>query len=161
MSNIDASNYVTKQHNALSEWLFENLCIIYKASGGSCESVIGPLQENQAHIPMQLYWPEGQPTIMEKIHLIQTSLPLTLKDNLELEHIINANTSSADGLKTIKGKMDALSSNLHIWFDFKSSALVNNLFSKKFVKKIISMRYHKLYFNGNNVSDQSLNLGKI
>ena len=109
---IDASNYVTEQHNALSEWLYDNLCIIYKASGGSCESVIGPLQENQAHIPMQLYWPEGQPSIMEKIDLIQTSLPLTLKDNLELEHIINANTSSADGLKTIKGKMDALSSNL-------------------------------------------------
>ena len=49
---------------------------------------------------------------MEKIDQFQTSLPLTFKDNLELEHIINANTSSADGLKTIKGKMDALSSNL-------------------------------------------------
>ena len=107
---IDASNYVTEQHNALSEWLYDNLCIIYKASGGSCESVIGPLQENQAHIPMQLYWPEGQPSIMEKIDLIQTTLPPALQDNLLLEGVGNVNVSSDSGLDTIKAKMDALSS---------------------------------------------------
>jgi chaperonin cofactor prefoldin len=106
---VDTSNYITKQHNVLSEWLHDNLCIIYKALNGNCARAIGPLQENQAHIPMQLYWAEGQLNIMEKIDQIQTTLPLALQDNLALEDVENANVSGDGGLNTIKGKMDTLS----------------------------------------------------
>ena len=106
----DTSNYITKQHNVLSEWLHENLCIIYKALNGTCAIAIGPLQENQAHIPMQLYWAEGQLNIMEKIDQIQTTLPLALQDNLALEDVDNANVSSDGNINTIKGEMATLSS---------------------------------------------------
>ena len=108
----DTSNYITEQHNALSEWLHENLCIIYRALQGTCARAIGPLQENQAHIAMQLHWPEGQLNIMEKIDQLQTTLPLASQDNLMLDHIENANVSSDGGMKSIMDKMDALSSNV-------------------------------------------------
>eukprot|EP00956_Cyclotella_meneghiniana_P040818 scaffold206212_cov43-Cyclotella_meneghiniana.AAC.1 len=107
---VDTSNYITKQHNVLSEWLHENLCIIYKALQGTCARAIGPLEKNQAHIPMQLYWPEGQLNIMDKIDQLQTILPPALQDNLVLEGVGNVNISSDGGLNTIKAKMDALSS---------------------------------------------------
>ena len=61
---------------------------------------------------MQLYWPEGQLNIMEKIDQLQTTLPLASQDNLMLDHIENANVSSDDGMKSIMDKMDALSSNV-------------------------------------------------
>ena len=78
----DTSNYITKQHNVLSEWLHENLCLIYKASGGSCDRFIGPLTKDQAHIPMQLYWPEGQPTLINRLEHFQANLPLAAPDDL-------------------------------------------------------------------------------
>ena len=61
---------------------------------------------------MQLYWPEGQLNIMEKIDQLQTTLPLASQDNLMLDHIENANVSSDGGMKSIMDKMDALSSNV-------------------------------------------------
>ena len=88
------------------------MCIIYNELGGDCAAAIGPLPENQAHIPMQLYWPEGQLNIMEKIDQLQTALPLASQDNLMLDHIENANVSSDGGMKSIMDKMDALSSNV-------------------------------------------------
>eukprot|EP00956_Cyclotella_meneghiniana_P042191 scaffold248390_cov94-Cyclotella_meneghiniana.AAC.2 len=126
---VDTSNYITEQHNALSEWLHENLCIIYKALHGTCARAIGPLQENQAHIAMQLYWPEGQLNIMEKIDQLQTNLPLASQDNLMLDHIENANVSSDDGMKSIMDKMDALSSNVQENVN-KADALSNDMRNK-------------------------------
>ena len=81
----ETSNYITKQHNELSEWLHENLCLIYAASGGSCERFIGPLTENQAHIPMQFYWPEGQPTLIDRLEQFQTNLPLAGPNDLVVD----------------------------------------------------------------------------
>ena len=43
----DSHNYITLQHNALSEWLHTNLCLIYEALDGSCTQEIGPLNEEQ------------------------------------------------------------------------------------------------------------------
>ena len=108
----DTSNYITKQHNILGEWLHENLCQIYKKSGGSCDPAIGPLEEGQAYIPMQLHWPDGQLNMMEKIDQLQTTLPLSVQDNLQLDYSENSNVSSAGSLGTITHKMDALSSNV-------------------------------------------------
>ena len=81
----DTSNYITQQHNTLSDWLHGNLCIIYKALNGSCDRAIGPLNEDQAHIPMQLYWPEGQPTLIERLEQFQTHLSLPVSDDLHVD----------------------------------------------------------------------------
>eukprot|EP00956_Cyclotella_meneghiniana_P003490 scaffold4251_cov37-Cyclotella_meneghiniana.AAC.5 len=126
---IDTSNYITVQHNVLSEWLYKNLCIIYKELGGHCAAAIGPLPENQAHIPMQLYWPKGKLNMMEKIDQLQTTLPIAVQDNLMLDYIENANVSSAGGQKTINDKIDALSSYVED-MQAKMDALSNGIESK-------------------------------
>ena len=93
----ETSNYITEQHNTLSDWLHENLCIIYKALNGSCDRTIGPLNENQAHIPMQLYWPEGQLTIFERLEQFQTHLSLPVSDNDE--------AAGAEGMEAVRHVM--------------------------------------------------------
>ena len=108
----DSQNYITLQHNELGEWLHTNLCLIYKASGGSCDPEIGPLREDQAYIPMHLHWPDGQLNMMEKIEQLQTSLPLAAQDNLLLDDSKNANVLSAGGLEMIKDTVNALSSDM-------------------------------------------------
>ena len=108
----DTSNYITKQHNVLSKWLHENLCLIYKASGGSCDRFIGPLTENQAHIPMQLYWPEGQPTLVDRLEQFGANLSLAAPDDLVADDLVGSDNGmgkSMDGLKAIKDDFDALS----------------------------------------------------
>jgi len=109
---VDSQNYITLQHNELGEWLHTNLCLIYKASGGSCDPTVGPLREDQAYIPMQLHWPDGQLNMMEKIEQLQTSLPLAAQDNLLLDDSKNANILSAGGLEMIKDTVNALSSDM-------------------------------------------------
>ena len=105
----DTSNYITKQHNILGEWLHENLCQIYKVSGSSCDPAVGPLEEDQTYIPMQLHWPEGQLNIMEKIDELQTTLPFSIEGKLQLDYTENSNVSSAGNLGTITHKIGALS----------------------------------------------------
>ena len=104
---------------------------MYDALGGTCEQAIGPLQENQVHAPMELYWPEGQQNMMEKIDQIQLSSPLAVQDNLVLDDSVeNANFSSASNLKTIKGKIDALSNDMQNKVDVvegKVDALSNGM----------------------------------
>eukprot|EP00956_Cyclotella_meneghiniana_P016363 scaffold25814_cov57-Cyclotella_meneghiniana.AAC.3 len=109
-SIVDTSNYITKQHNIIGDWLHESLCEIYRVSGGSCHPTVGPLEEDQSYIPMQLHWPEGQLNMMEKIDQLHTILPLSVQDNLMLHDSGNSNVSSAVSLGTITRKMNALSS---------------------------------------------------
>ena len=97
--------------------------------GGHCYAAIGPLPENQAHIPMQLYWPEGKLNMMEKIDQLQTTLPIAVQDNLMLDYIENANVSSAGGQRTINDKIDALSSYVED-MQAKMDALSNGIESK-------------------------------
>ena len=52
---VDASNYVTVQHNKLSRWLYDSLCIMFGRDGGKCNILIGPLEEDQSLIPVELY----------------------------------------------------------------------------------------------------------
>ena len=111
----ETSNYITKQHNELSEWLHENLCLIYAASGGSCDRFIGPLTENQAHIPMQFYWPEGQPTLIDRLEQFQTNLPLAGPNDLVVDDKDGSSKGmgkSMDDLKAIKDDLDALSNDM-------------------------------------------------
>ena len=62
------------QHNLLGAWLHTSLCEIYKALNGTCVSVIGPLQEDQSFIPMELHWPDGAPNVIERLDHVQTLL---------------------------------------------------------------------------------------
>ena len=96
----EASNYITHQHNTLSGWLYGNLCMIYKSLNGTCASTIGPQQENQVHVPIELYWPEGQLNMIEKIDQMQSSL-----------------SDMQNKVDTIEGKVDALSTDMQIKVD--------------------------------------------
>ena len=126
----DTSNYITEQHNALSGWLYTNLCSMYDALGGTCEQAIGPLKENQVHVPLELHWPEGQLNMMGKIDQIRSSLTLVASDASlhENDDIVYSNTSSTtSNLNTIKGKIDALSSNVQKKVDTLSNDVQNKV----------------------------------
>ena len=142
----DTSNYITKQHNKIGDWLHESLCEIYRVSGGSCHPTFGPLEEDQAYIPMQLHWPEGQLNMMEKIDQLHTILPLSVQDNLMLHDSGNSNVSSAVSLGTITHKMDALSSKVQEKVDAVENKLgdkVNVVESKvDFLTKNVQDMYH-------------------
>ena len=129
MSITEASNYITHQHNTLSGWLYDNLCIIYKALNGTCASTIGPLQENQVHVPIELYWPEGQLNMIEKIDQMQSSLSPVAPNAFshENDEIVYANVSSVSNLKTIKSTIDALSSNVQEKVDALSGEMQNKV----------------------------------
>ena len=65
---------ITSQHNVLRNWLKEMLCMIYEQVNGACvdvEEFIGPLKEDQAFIPVELSWPEGQPTMAERLDAVE------------------------------------------------------------------------------------------
>ena len=80
---------------------------------------------------MQLHWPDGQLNMMEKIDQLQTLLPVAVHDNLLLDDSKNANILSTGGLemiedmqdnvKTVKDKVDDLSSKMQDKVDTLSS----------------------------------------
>ena len=80
---------------------------------------------------MQLHWPDGQLNMMEKIDQLQTTLPVAVHDNLLLDDSKNANILSTGGLemiedmqdnvKTVKDKVDDLSSKMQDKVDTLSS----------------------------------------
>lgn len=86
---------------------------MYDALGGTCEQAIGPLQENQVHAPMELYWPEGQLNMMEKIDQIKSSSPLAVQDNLVLDDSVE----TAGKVDVVEGKVDALSNDMRVKVD--------------------------------------------
>ena len=127
---VDASNYVTLQHNKLSTWLYKSLCTMFESMEGSCETFIGPLEEEQVVVPVELFWPEGQPTMLERFEQIQTDFAsgATTKDNaLGLGYLSKTDTKSenialftkvdamegkvetvVDKVDTVEGKVDAV-----------------------------------------------------
>jgi chaperonin cofactor prefoldin len=103
------------QHNVLGEWLHANLCAIYEKQGGSCESRIGPLQDHEAFIPVNLYWPEGQPNMMERLEDIQTALSLGEPDNHTKNNATDAlRGSMISDLEAIKTNVDAVAGNVMV-----------------------------------------------
>lgn len=83
---VDASNYITLQHNVLSEWLYRSMCTMFKSEGGTCETFIGPLKEDQTTTPVELYWPEGQPTMTERLEQVQGTLYVGATDKDTTTH---------------------------------------------------------------------------
>ena len=112
---VDASNYITLQHNVLSKWLHENLCLIYnKVGGGGCTRFIGPLEEDQAFVPVELSWPEGQPTVVERLEQIQSALSLGAPDDmgngseitLDFQRVLGAAGCASSQVDALEGKFD-------------------------------------------------------
>ena len=79
---VDARNSISDQHNQMLGWLYPTLCTIYEQVGGDpCTQSIGPLKEHQEHIPLELNWPEGQPTLMERLEQIESKFDKALVNN--------------------------------------------------------------------------------
>ena len=47
-----------------------------KGMHGTCATFIGPLAEDQVFIPVELEWPDGRPTVVERLENIQSTLSL-------------------------------------------------------------------------------------
>ena len=97
------------QHNVLGEWLHTNLCIIYEALDGSCAPEVGPLNEDQAFLPMQLHWPEGQPNIVQRLEEFKNAFSLAAPDSTYGDGIADASNAY---FEEVKSKVDALSSGM-------------------------------------------------
>ena len=104
------------QHNVLGEWLHTNLCTIYKALDGSCDREVGPLNEDQAFVPMQLHWPEGQPNIVQRLEELKNVFSLAAPDNAYGDGIAVASNATqhvnvrvhATDFEEFKSKVDAV-----------------------------------------------------
>ena len=73
---VDASNDVSDQHNKILKWMHDDfpieICQVYQATGGVCQTFIGPLEEDEAEIiPMELHWQEHQPTLIDGLKQIE------------------------------------------------------------------------------------------
>ena len=122
------------------------MCEIYKALDGTCESVIGPLQEDQSFIPVELHWPDGAPNLMERLTNVQTLLfrdtphdsgaqnDIKIADSFSiaraaqqisndngLKDKVDAMEAKIDGIKgdvdTMKGKIDAVEEDINTMKD--------------------------------------------
>merc|ERR1712238_391310 len=88
---------MSDQHNRMLKWMHDDfpqrICQVYNASGGKCKSFIGPLEEDQGNIPIELHWPEDQPTLDVRLQQIESSLSL---DNIDKKE------------SNVEGKMDEM-----------------------------------------------------
>ena len=75
-ATVNARNAMSTQHNDLGEWLHSSLCLIFEKLNGTCTEFIGPLSKDQVFVPMELRWPEDQPTIAERMMKIERALPI-------------------------------------------------------------------------------------
>ena len=103
---------------------------MFESMEGSCKSFDGPLDEEQVVVPVELFWPEGQQTILGRLEQIQTAFASggTAKDNVfEIGHLSKTDTKSenialftkvdamegkvetvVDKVDTVEGKVDAV-----------------------------------------------------
>merc|ERR1711865_358478 len=88
-------------HNVLSEWLYESLCTMFTSTNGNatCVSFVGPLQEHQSLAPIELHWPEDQPTVIKKLEQVQNVL---LVGAMGSENDHDSNNLSAQQLSETK-----------------------------------------------------------
>jgi len=72
----NALNYVASQHNEVVEFIENkfstNVCKVYQATGGLCQTFIGPLEEGKKHAPLEVSWPENQPSLTERLQDLET-----------------------------------------------------------------------------------------
>ena len=122
---VGAQNYITEQHNTLSRWLQKNLCTMFEKDGGTCEVFIGPLEEDQAVLPVELYWPEGQPTLLED-----------MKSNVEVQLIAMHDTLSSK----VQAKLDVHSAEIEARVvNMVESVRKETQEAKEMVRKLMDM----------------------
>merc|ERR1719491_1000541 len=126
---VDARNAMSDQHNAMLEWLQTNFCALCVGPDCACERFIGPLEDDQTHIPLHLHRPEGQATLMEKLHQIEMKGDSVQEDiqralgigeddarslhSIGMETAIEGNMKVFEGdLKLIVGNMQAVEGNM-------------------------------------------------
>merc|ERR1719491_2275113 len=102
---VDARNAMSDQHNAMLEWLQMNFCGLCKELACACENFIGPLEDDQTHIPLHLHWPEGQETLMEKLHQIEMKGDSVQED---IQRALGTGEEDARNLRSIGMETEAL-----------------------------------------------------
>ena len=121
----DAQNYITLQHNKLSAWLHGSLCTLVAQNGVTCESFIGPLEHDQSFIPVEFHWPEGEPTLIERLKQIQRAISTdtlgdgSIDDSAEVQVTPEAKSAAmqarVEAMETVvASKIDAAVSKLDI-----------------------------------------------
>merc|ERR1712051_665674 len=107
---VDAQNYITAQHNKLSQWFRESLCSLAASDNDVvCDSFIGPLEENQSFIPLRFYRPEGHPTIIDRLEQIQGAIFIGTTDGDSNDQAIDSQSFPKAKIKTEEvGSIDSL-----------------------------------------------------
>ena len=113
---VDAHNAVSDQHNKILKWMHEKfplrICQVYKATGGECQTFIGPLKQDDEHPLIEFYWPEDKPSLGEALKKIETldsavmntSLAIENKVN-EVEHKVEGINARIDGMKKMMSQL--------------------------------------------------------
>ena len=91
---------------------------MFESMEGSCKSFDGPLDEEQVVVPAELVWPEGQPTVLERLEQIQSAFAsgAMTKDNvLDIRYLSKMDTKSEnipltvlEMVDTVEGTVDAI-----------------------------------------------------
>merc|ERR1711966_257806 len=106
------------QHNKSSAWLHGSLCTLVAQNGVTCESFIGPLEHDQSFIPVEFHWPEGEPTLIERLKQIQRAISTdtlgdgSIDDSAEVQ--VTPEAKSAAMQTVVASKIDAAVSKLDI-----------------------------------------------
>merc|ERR1719491_1515942 len=119
---VNARNAISDQHNEMLKWLQTNFCVLCVGLDCTCEKFIGPLEDDQTHIPLHLHWPEGQATLMDKLHQIEMKgesvqediqrTPGTGEDDARSLRSIGMET---EALTKIKVQVDAIEGNMKVF----------------------------------------------
>lgn len=96
---------------------------MFKASGGSCSREIGPLEAHQGFIPIEMHWPEGLPTMMERLEQFDKFLHLSAPDGVGHESEVDkGNTGNLEiKVDAVEAKIDVLFNDVQIKVDALSN----------------------------------------
>jgi len=106
---VDSTNSVADQHNQLSQWLYDTLCLIYEAVDGSCGAEMVPFQ---ASIPM-IKVDALSNSVQDKADNVEGEMGI-VKGKLDaMQGKVDALSSSMQGkVDNVEGKVDAVQDEL-------------------------------------------------
>merc|ERR1719491_2857800 len=107
---VDARNAMSDQHNAMLEWLQTNFCVLCVNTACACARFIGPLEDDQIHIPLHLTLTgEDDARSLRSIGMAAEALT---KIKVQID-AIGGNMKVFEGdLKLIVGKVDVTEGNM-------------------------------------------------
>merc|ERR1719491_538853 len=121
---VDARNAMSDQHNAMLEWLQTNLCVLCVNLDCACARFIGPLEDDQSHIPLHLHWPQGQATLMDRLHQIemkgdsvQEDIQRAFGTGEDNDRSLHSTGMETEALTKIKVQVDAIEGNMKVFED--------------------------------------------